>query len=154
LEVANVTTGLGHDLITVENTHAGTTTVNTGEGSDRIAIRTIEGATEEWRETRMERRRPGAHGTVNGIHALLTIDAVPTPVEDWLDQLTVDDTGDYTDTGTLTVPNQRPWDDRWRGDYTTFEDLHINPALPTTPSRWKAPMQVRRIQPRSKGAVT
>ena len=45
LETVNVSTGSGHDLVTIENTHAGTTTLSTGNGDDRIAIRTIAGAT-------------------------------------------------------------------------------------------------------------
>src|SRR4030095_12754877 len=45
LETVNVSTGSAPDLVTIENTHTTTTTVNTGNGDDRIAVRTIAGPT-------------------------------------------------------------------------------------------------------------
>src|SRR4030095_5717248 len=93
-EAVNVATGSGHDLVTVENTHAGTTTVSTGEGNDRIAIRTIEGATTVETDGGDDTIHVGSlagawetdttagliefinvNGTVNAINAVLTVDA-------------------------------------------------------------------------------
>src|SRR5439155_44268 len=46
LEVLNIQLGSGNDLLTVESTHTGLTTIDTGRGNDTVDVRTISGHTQ------------------------------------------------------------------------------------------------------------
>jgi Ca2+-binding RTX toxin-like protein len=96
--------GLGGDAFTIQSTHTGTTEVDTNAGSDTVNVRTTGGETTVNTGTdddtiRVGGLAPGIGGTVDGIGALLTLDA-----GEGNDALTVDDTGDATGNGgTLTA---------------------------------------------------
>ena len=45
LGAVTLSLGSGHDLVTVQATHTGSTTINTGSNDDRVAVRNISGAT-------------------------------------------------------------------------------------------------------------
>ena len=117
LEDTSILLGNGADLFTILGTHDGTTSLGTGGGNDRIAVRAISGATTIqsgsgndtigvgsfaglWETSPNVFQFLNVNGKANDINALLTIDGGS---QGTTDQLTVDDTGDsLANVGDLT----------------------------------------------------
>ena len=145
IEDLQITTGNGNDLFTVESTHAGTTELSTTGGADRIAVRTISGATTIdagsgndtvdvgstaglWRTVTPDGVPPSnpqfiaVNGVVDFIAATLTIDGGTGE-----NTLNVDDSGDLNpNDGTLTATDITGLDMAGSIHYTNFaDDLNI-----------------------------
>ena len=99
LEVLNIELGSGLDRFTIESTHLGTTTLNTGKGDDVIRVKTVSGHTvvttgegDDWITVSNDQ------GLVDQIAGLLAVD-----MGAGADRLDIDDSSDTNDNdGVLT----------------------------------------------------
>ncbi len=129
IEVLNLNLGSGSDTFTILGTHAGTTTVNTGGGNDRINIRSISGPTTANTGVGNDLVYVGSQaglgdsgGTLNAIAAALTIHGGTGT-----DSLFLDDSGDPTaNTGVLTGSTVSGLGMGGVLTYDAFAVLHLN----------------------------
>ena len=100
IEALNIHLGSGNDTLTIESTHAGSTTVSGNDGDDRIVVKTIDGHTTLLTGAGDDVVRVSSdEGTVDQITALLTIDAGAGT-----DTVTVDDAADTNDNVAILTP--------------------------------------------------
>ena len=127
LTVIDIRLGAGGNTFTVSSTHAATTILDSGAGSDTILLHTVAGATNVQTRNgddivRVGSLAPGSGGTVNGISALLSLDGGAG-----VNQLFVDDTGDaLANTGVLTNSTLTGLGMSSGISYANFADLEIS----------------------------
>ncbi len=126
-ETLNLVLGSGNDTLTIASTHAGTTTLATGGGSDLVNVRTIAGLTTvdtgAGADTvRVGTTAPTGGGLLDGIAALLQLTGGSAS-----DTLVLDDGGDTTsNTGRLTLDHLSGLGTSSAGiDYFGFEVLTV-----------------------------
>ena len=107
-EHAVVILGSGNDTLTVESTHTGTTSVDSGGGDDEIDVRSISGPTRV-AASGDDLIQVGSRAGIGGgnFEGVLSAIAAPLTIEggqDGVDRLSVDDSGDIVGrTGTLSA---------------------------------------------------
>ena len=100
VEALNIQLGTGNDTLTIESTHAGTTTVHGDRGNDTFHVKTIAGHTTLITGAGDDVVRvANDEGTVDQITGLLTIDTGAGT-----DTVTVDDSADTNDNVATVTP--------------------------------------------------
>ena len=127
IETLDIDLGSGADGFTIESTHAGTTSLDTGAGNDTVNVWSASGETSvntgaDDDTVKVGNLAPATGGTVNGVGAPLVISG-----GEGTDALDVDDTGDADpNSGVLTATTLSGLGMADSMSYLDFETLQIS----------------------------